>query len=423
MKHRSSRGARTYRTATTGFSRDVNRTAILRLIATAGPIARKTMASRLGLSTATVTGITRELLAQGLIHVAEHAPSKGGRPAVLLELVGKTATVLGAKVAADHVVGVRVDLEAQVHERFESPFDAAADDAIERLGAILDDWLARSPSSPPLLGLGIGVAGVFDAAAGTLDSPLLGWRDLPLARLLQQRLDVPVFVDNDVNTLAIWERLYGRGQRYEHFVTVTIGRGVGLGIVAGGDIYRGHRGGAGEFGHVSVAADGPLCSCGKRGCLEAIVADPALVARAHAAGVLGRDEGIDALMERAEAGDVRAHDIYAAAGAVLGRAVSGLVNVLAPERVLFSGEGTRAWRWLEPAFEQELRAHLFPAASDVQVEVDPWDDTKWAVGAASLVLRATFNGPLDGEHTNLARARMGSTASAPAEVIDEHANR
>jgi predicted NBD/HSP70 family sugar kinase len=418
VSRRRSRSAQTYPTATTGFSRDVNRTAILRLIATAGPIARKTIASRLGLSSATVTGITRELLAQGLIHVAEHAPSRGGRPAVLLELVGQAATVLGAKVASDHVVGVRVDLEAQVLERFESPFDAAADDSIERLGAILDDWLARSPSSPPLLGLGIGVAGVFDAAAGTLDSPLLGWRDLPLARLLQERLGVPVLVDNDVNTLAIWERLYGRGERHEHFITVTIGRGVGLGIVAGGDIYRGSRGGAGEFGHVSVQADGPLCSCGKRGCLEAVVADPALVARARESGLLSPGEGIERLMTLAEAGEPRAIDIYGAAGAVLGRAVSGLVNVLAPERVLFSGEGTRAWRWLEPAFEKELRAHLFPAASDVQVEVDPWDDTKWAVGAASLVLRATFNGPLDGRHTNLARARMGAGTSEPTEVVD-----
>ena len=418
MKRRGPRGTRTYPTATTGFSRDVNRTAILRLIATAGPIARKTIASRLGLSTATVTGITRELLAQGLIHVAEHAPSKGGRPAVLLELVGRAATVLGAKVASDHVVGVRVDLEAQILEHFASPFDATADDAVAQLAGLLDDWVTRSASSPPLLGLGIGVAGVFDTGAGTLDSPLLGWRHLPLARLLRERIDVPVFVDNDVNTLAIWERLYGRGQRHEHFVTVTIGRGVGLGIVAGGDIYRGFRGGAGEFGHVSVAADGPLCSCGKRGCLEAIVADPALVARAREAGVLDRGEGIDALMERAGANDARSRDIYAGAGAVLGRAVSGLVNVLAPERVLVSGEGTRAWRWLEPAFERELRAHLFPAASDVQVEVDPWDDTKWAVGAASLVLRATFNGPLDGEHTNLARARIGSAASALPEVID-----
>ncbi|MEJ2287892.1 MAG: ROK family transcriptional regulator [Deinococcales bacterium] len=419
MTRRRTKAPRAYRTASTGFSRDVNRTAILRLIATAGPIARKTIASRLALSSATVTGITRELLADGLIRVAEHAPSRGGRPAVLLELVGEAATVLGAKVAGDHVVGVLVDLEAEILERFEAPFDASGDDSVAQLGDILDRWLASSSSHPPLLGVGIGVAGVFDTSSGTLDSPLLGWRGLPLAQQLSERLEVPVFVDNDVNTLAVWERLYGRGTGLEHFVTVTIGRGIGLGIVAGGDIYRGFRGGAGEFGHVSVAADGPLCSCGKHGCLEAVVADPALVAQAREAGLLGAGEGIEWLRRLAESGEPGAIDLYAAAGAVLGRAVSGLVNVLAPERVLLSGEGTQAWRWLEPAFERELRAHLFPALADVRVEVDPWDDAKWAVGAASLVLRATFNGPLDGEQNDLAAgARIGAAVSEPSEVVD-----
>lgn len=417
MSRRGGKGPRTFRTASTGFSRNVNRTAILRLITTDGPVARKTIASRLGLSSATVTGITKELLDRGLIRVADHAPSRGGRPAVLLELVGQAATVFGAKVAHDHVVGVRLDLEAEVIERFETPIDASAEDALGRLGDLLAEWLVGASDAPPLLGIGIGVAGVFDPATGLLDSPLLGWRGLPLAEILQERLGLPVFVDNDVNTLAVWERLYGRGGRFEHFFAVTIGRGVGLGIVAGGDIYRGFRGGAGEFGHVSVVDDGPVCTtCGNRGCLEALVADPALLSQARDAGLVAEDDGIERLLGLAEGGVDRAIALYERAGSILGRAVAGLVNVLAPERVFLSGEGTRAWRWLEPSFDEGLREHLFPALSDVRVEVDPWDDTKWAVGAASLVLRATFNGPLDGEHDDLVRTRIGPSDSA--EVID-----
>ena len=177
--------------------------------------------------------------------------------------------------------------------------------------------------------------------------------------MLRKRLRVPVLVDNDVNTLAVWERLYGRGREFEHFVTVTIGRGVGLGVVVSGDIYRGMRGGAGEFGHVTVVDGGPKCTCGKTGCLEAVVGDPALVAQARRAGILSSRQGIDALRRLAEQGDQAPSSIYARAGAVLGRAVSGLVNVLAPELVLISGEGTQAWSLLEPSFERELRAHIF----------------------------------------------------------------
>jgi len=406
----------TYRTVSTGFTRDVNRSAILRLIGSSAPIARHEIARQLGLSSATVTQITRGLIEQGLIRVAERAPSRGGRPALLLELVGGAATAFGAKVAIDHLVGVRVDLEAEVLERFECKFDAAADGAVDRLGDVLADWLGASDGYAPLLGVGLGVPGVFDRSTQALDSPLLGWHGVHVAGQLQQRLGVPVFVDNDVNTLAVWERLYGRGTAVEDFIVVTIGRGVGLGIVVGGDIYRGFRGGAGEFGHITVVDDGPPCSCGKRGCLEAVIGDPALIAEARAAGVLPRRHGIARLDGLAKSGNEGALAVYAHAGRALGRAVSNLVNVLAPELVLLSGEGTRAWEALAPAFERELRAHLFPTFADVVVEVEPWDDGKWAIGAASLVLRATFTAPLDGEQHDRVRARIEAGATA-AEVV------
>jgi predicted NBD/HSP70 family sugar kinase len=218
---------------------------------------------------------------------------------------------------------------------------------------------------------------------------------VPLARLLEERLQVPVYVDNDVNTLAVSERLYGRGRDAEHFLTVTIGRGVGLGIVAGGDIYRGFRGGAGEFGHTTAVADGPLCSCGKRGCLETLVADPALVAQARRARILTKAEGIDRLRELADAGDTKARGILERAAATLGRAVADLANVLSPELVLVSGEGTQAWPHLAEPFAASFNAALFSPLRGIRLEVDPWDDAKWAVGAATLVLRASFTAPLD----------------------------
>jgi predicted NBD/HSP70 family sugar kinase len=406
----------TYRTAPLGLSRDVNRAAIFRLIGSAGPIARTHIARRLGLSPATVTAVTRELLDQGLVRVAQRAPSRGGRPALLLELVGSAATAFGVKVAADHLVGVRVNLEADLLERDEVPFEADAPDAIDRLGETLAGWLDAASEGPPLLGVGLGVPGVFDGRSGTLESPLLGWRGVALGRILQERLHLPIFVDNDVNTLAVAERLYGRGRAVEHFFTVTIGRGVGLGIVAGGDIYRGHRGGAGEFGHVTVVEDGPLCSCGKRGCLEAVVADPALVATARRRRVLSSRQGLEQLRKLAASGDDGALAVFREAGAVLGRSVSGLVNVLGPELVLVSGEGTASWTYVAPEFEREFRANLFPPLAGVPVEVDPWDDAKWAVGAATLVLRATFAAPLDGGQLDESiRARLG--AGVPTEVV------
>ena len=405
-----------YRTATSGHTRDLNRSAIFRLIVTTGPIARTQIAKTLGLSPATVTAVTRELLDQGVVRVAERAPSKGGRPALLLELVGGAASAFGVKIAPDHLVGVRVDLEAELVERHEVPFDASADDAIDTLCAVLADWILQRPGDPPLLGVGLGVAGVFDAATGTLDSPLLGWRGVKLAQVVQDKLGLPVFVDNDVNTLAVAERLYGRGHDVQNFITVTIGRGVGLGIVAGGDIYRGFGGGAGEFGHTSAVADGSLCTCGKRGCLETVVADPALIADAQARRVLKPGEGIERLRELAASGDLQARQVYREAGAQLGRAVADLVNVLGPELVLVGGEGTQAWPYLSDAFGEAYDANVFPPLGSVPVEVDPWDDAKWAIGAATLVLRASFGAPLDDDQSDSVRARLEAVAPSAGVV-------
>ncbi len=404
-----------YRTATAGHTRDLNRAAIFRLITSAGPIARAGIAKELGLSPATVTAVTRELIDQGLIRVAERAPS-GGRPALLLELIGGAATAFGVKLAPDHVVAVRVNLEAEVLDRFEARFDPAGPKALKALAGMLCGWIEGLGDGPPLLGVGLGVSGVFDARTGTLDSPILGWHDVPLARELERVLGLPVVVDNDVNTLAIAERLYGRGRDIDNFFTVTIGRGVGLGIVANGDIYRGFRGGAGEFGHVCVEEDGQLCTCGKRGCLETVVADPALVAAARSRKVIGPRQGIAKLRDLAASGDLQARQIYEQAGETLGRAVADLVNVLSPERVLVSGEGTEAWAHLAGGFDKAYRANLFAPLGQVSVEVDPWDDAKWAVGAATLVLRASFIAPQDKSDGEAVRARLELMA-AGSEVV------
>src|SRR6476646_6061988 len=126
-----------FATGSLQLTRDLNRAAVLRLIASSGPIARSTIARELGLSPATVTSLTRELSDQGILRVAERAPSNGGRPALLLEIVGAAATAFGVKVAPDHLVGVRINLDADIVERFEQPLDCAAADGPDRIADVL----------------------------------------------------------------------------------------------------------------------------------------------------------------------------------------------------------------------------------------------------------------------------------------------
>ena len=260
--------------------------------------------------------------------------------------------------------------------------------------------------------------GTVDAQTGVVNAPILGWNSIELGRALRDQIGLPVLIDNDVNTLAIAERLYGHGRAAENFLTVTIGRGVGLGIVVGGDVYRGARGGAGEFGHVPIVENGPSCECGMRGCLEALVADPALVAQAVDAGLLTAgvsiNDGTAALRGLADGGNETAQRIFADAGAILGRAVAGLVNVLSPQVVIVSGEGAQAWAHMAPTFTAALDAATFLSLRGVKLEVDPWDDAKWASGAAALVLRATFAAPLyERQIEDSVRARLNGMGPRP----------
>lgn len=402
--------------------RDLNRSAVLALIGSEGPVARVEIARRLSLSAATVTEVTRELVADGLVRVVDQAASSGGRPPLLLGLVAEAAHVLGVKVAPDRIAVVKVNLDGEILTRHETPVDALGPNSLGRLVDLLRTAVDAADGKR-LLGIGLGVPGTVDAQSGVVDAPILGWRSIALGQTLREQLGLPVLIDNDVNTLAVAERLYGHGRDAEHFLTVTIGRGVGLGIVVGGDVYRGARGGAGEFGHVPVVEGGPVCECGMLGCLEALVADPALVGKAVEVGILepggSIHERIDELRRLADAGQPDALAIYADAGAILGRAVGGLVNVLSPQLVILSGEGARAWNHLSTTFTAAFRAATFASLRGVGLEVDPWDDAKWARGAAALVLRATFAAPLyERQIEDSVRARLNGMGLRPEHLDD-----
>jgi predicted NBD/HSP70 family sugar kinase len=383
---------------------DLTRTAILALLGTVGPLSRSEIARQLDLSPATVTQLTRELIGHGMLEELDLEPSRGGRPAQRLGLVGGAGRALGVKVTADHLVLVDVRLDGEVLGSWERPFDPSSAAALDDLTDAVASVVSGITGGPPLLGVGVGVPGaVDDQAVGTVNAPTLGWQAMPVGERLRRRLRLPVLVENDVNALAAAERLYGTGRTHRDFLVLTIGRGVGAAIVADGRVYRGARGGAGEFGHVCVDPEGPVCGCGARGCLEAFVGTTGLHAAARARGLeperLGRAAGGDAAAE-----------VFAEAGAILGRAVAGLINVVDPEVVVVLGEGTTDWPHWRPGFEPALRAGLYPGRRDIPVEVEGWDDTSWAQGAAALVLATPFDAAgAAGEQGRLVRARLIGT--------------
>jgi N-acetylglucosamine repressor len=381
--------------------RAINRSHILNSIKTLGPVARAEIARLTGLSPATVTAITADLINEELIFEKQTGDSRGGRRPILLALNPGGRYVAGIKLMEEAAVGALTDLEATIIARqtVTLPPEHSVEGVLAALAGMVEALLAQANvARRKLLGVGLGLAGIVDSERGLLrQSPYLGWRDLPLRDLLKAQVRVPVYIDNDVNTLTLAERWFGMGQGVNDFLTLTVGRGVGMGIVANGQFYRGVQGGAGELGHTVVDPQGVPCSCGKVGCLETVVGDPGLLRAANA--TLERPvASVDELLGLAEAGDERAQAVFARAGAVLGRAVANLVNIFDPQRVIISGEGARYGKWLFEPLCAAVDEHAMPALRpDVNISIEPWGDDAWARGAASLVLRELFESPVHHE--------------------------
>ena len=376
-------------------SGDMTRTAVLALLARRGPLSRAQIAESLQMSPATITQSTKRLLAEGLLVQQAPRPSAAGRPSIPLSLVPESAHAVGIQVAHEHVTGVISRLDAEVVHGFRQDFDPAAPDAVSTLTALIRgeiDELERR--GLPLSGVGVAVPGIVEPDTGTLRmSVRLGWTGLPLAARLREALGVPVFVDNDISAVTAAERLYGPGADEADFLLAAIGQGIGLGMVLDGAPYRGAAGAAGEFGHMPVSTDGPVCVCGNRGCLESLVSTEALLRTAHTAGIIPEEADLDDLGSLARAGDGPATALLETAGTLLGRALAGVINLLGPRSVVVIGEITALWDQLSTALHRVLLEHLLPAVRETRIEVRPWDDNLIAASAARVVLGAPLAAP------------------------------
>src|SRR5665648_88185 len=382
--------------------RAINRSVILNSIKANGPIGRADVARATELSPATVTAITAELINEGFVYEKAAGDSSGGRPPILLAINPLGGYVVGIKLMEDYAIGALTDLEANILERHQLPLNKrTGENAVKVMAELVELLLTKgSIQRSKLIGVGVGLAGIVNSNHGILrQSPYFGWRDMPIRDSLKQILQVPVFIDNDVNTFTLAERWFGSGQGIRDFLTVTIGRGVGLGIVTNGQFYRGAGGGAGEFGHIVVDPEGPLCECGKRGCLEALVSDPALVAQAQqAVGAAGLDfvvNNVDDLVHLSEKNENFAMAILRRSGEIFGQSIANLINIFNPARVLISGEGVRNGELFFNAMKTAIQEYSMPGQyADIDLRIEPWGDDIWARGAASLVLQQLFESPV-----------------------------
>ncbi len=243
---------------------------------------------------------------------------------------------------------------------------------------------AASLSDARVLGIGLGVPGPIDSERGVcLFSPNLGWRDLDVGAYFRRAFDLPVRLENDVRAAALGEAWLGAGRDYRDFICLTVGTGIGSGVMVGGKLFKGSAFCAGEIGHIPVASGlaAPLCGCGRRGCLEAVASGSAIA----------RESGFPTAREAAEAarrGEARAARAFKTAADYLGLGIATAVGLYNPEAVIVGGGVAGAWDLIGPTVTEVVRERAFPPNVRTLKGIFPagLGEDAGAVGAASLVL-------------------------------------
>ena len=373
-----------------------------------GPVTRGQLAAWTGLDASSVTRSLRPLIDDG--YLRETSPSPAGRSAAGRSAAGRSAAgrstaargrpvqvlsvnpgrhvAIGVKLGPSTIGAVLTDLSGTVLTRHAAPLTSTEPaTALMTIRAVVDELLSASGSDrADVLGVGVGLSGHVDPESGSCRlSAILGWRDVPVREPLAELLELPVVVENDANTLALAEHWFGRGRGTSTLAVVTLGIGIGCGLVLGDRLHTGARGSAGELGHLPLDPQGRICTCGARGCLEALAGDAAIC---ELSGCQSVADAMSAASGRGAAATL-AQDAFRHAGDALGRGLAGLCNLIDPELVIIAGESAAAFGLMEPAVRESLAVHGFSGISwEVRIEVDPGQEDLWTRGAASLAIRA-----------------------------------
>ena len=381
-----------------------------------GQISRVQLAKDLGVSPASVTTITSELLDDALIkEVALPRDSEmgRGRPAVALGVRGGAHLVAGMKLSDREHTAVITDFAGRMlaeHSISRNTLPSSLPEMLDAVETLLTHVCGKAGiARHALSGLGIGVPGFVDHATGLVHwSSVLSDRNVALAAAAQARLDLPVTIDNDANLVALAELWFGTGRDLPDFAVVTIEHGLGMGLVMNHRIYRGAQRLGMELGHTKVQLDGALCRCGQRGCLEAYVADYALAREAVTAlNINSRltppiPVVLETLYQRALEGNGIARTIFRRAGRYLALGLANVINLFDPALIILSGERMR----FDYLYAKETLAEMDDLVINTgrtrpPIQIHAWGDMLWAQGAAALALTVLsdriFAAPARGE--------------------------
>lgn len=385
----------------------LNRMTVLNILKRQGSISRQELAVLTGLTGPAITGIVKELLGLGFVKETGLGRSQGGRKPVQLEINPQAGYVIGAEVTRHEVsIGLANLTDGPVLLARTAADMSRPERGIDNLLQLVESTARIASPGGKMLALGLAFPGLLDTEAGKVRRSVnlgLAWSGYPLRAVLEDKLGVRVFIDNNSNAAALAERWFGDCDDCRDLVYVNWGEGISAGVISDERILQGSRGYAGEVGHIVIQEDGPLCNCGNRGCLEAICGIPALERKVAselpfiraddpiklrtASGRLSIDDIVDCAMAEGS----YCAELMGQVARYIGSAIADVVNILNPQVVFLGGKMTRAANLVRPIIAEAIASHAFPeVAQDTDLRISSLDGRAGFSGACALALRETL---------------------------------
>ena len=374
--------------------RDINHQIVLNYVREREPISRAEIAREADLQRSTVSSIVEDLKSEGLVEEIGEGQSTGGRKPTLLRLRTSEAIAIGVAITPTRTIVATSDLAGRVIEQKEFLTDPDLDETINEVIIRVRELSYQKKVS--IEAVGVSLPGLVDPSAGkAVYVPYFNWRDVSVSKVITAAVGLPVVLDNDANAVALAELWFGRPEVCDarDFILVLVAEGVGTGIIFDGQVYRGQRGAAGEFGHMIIGSNAPVpCSCGNHNCWEAFSSERAAVARymklVNNAGAAALD--FRELVDRALGGEARAKAALIDTALCLGVGISNLVVGFNPEAVIVSGEIARAWELVESALSKSIDQSVRRGLPSTRILPSTLGENPTLRGALSLVLASKF---------------------------------
>lgn len=358
---------------------------ILRLLIASHGMSRTAIAEKMKLSKAAISTLVKEMLNAGLLEESIPESSGQGRPSVLLKMRADSAYFLGASLLGEHVILVLIDMHGLVLASTQMPLNPDPQQLSVAVAAAIPGLIEkRGISADQLIGLGVTLSGFVDENQSIcVQSALLGWKNVPLAEMLNQQTGLDVSLENDAKALAVSEKIFGVAKKARNFTLISHGDGIGSAHFFQGQLHRGAHGGAGEIAHCTIEPGGRPCRCGKRGCLDTLASLTAI--RESVRNEALKAQSVAELETLAVKGNRAAIAILHQAGHALGLSIANIIQMNDPELIVIAHQPDSFDGLLKTVVMQSIDSHVLPSImGKTPISSIVINEQSWARAAASV---------------------------------------